>query len=768
MPGISVSKIPIPFRGAGGISWQTYWNTLISAIVEDAAPTHVVLTFPTAQPSLEASGLSAAIDGEASAISSASWTGTVLTVVLADTVVYGDTVVITLLATGGTATATNNTLADYYVRADGSNTSPYDTPAKAATQASTLINYLKTALDGSGAVVSIGSGTFNYVFLDNANLNNIKIVGVSQAATIISSTEHCLYNTSTSGALIKRMSLLPGAAAKNAIYASNTENEITFQDVNLISPIGHTTHLINNLGCKTIFRNVNIYSQANVGFAANLANDASADFINILNIAAEHSKGSGYFNVTCTGTVNFRKCNLLDSSDYGILFNAAGTYNVTDCIITGGYEVPTHAPIRRIAGTLTVSNTHVISSIHGAGSLWIDGDYTDGGGNLFTNINPKFKEYQRKGYILPRIDDPGNFAYAKSLGDLFSIYGYSGSYFTTIAQWISSNNAALREIVSDGNIEVGCHSYSHSDVSVTGKIFDVTKGAETITISRTTETIVLSGGGTVSGFKTKTLAAIKAELEGLGATVTGSAIYGTSAASGKIQSLSLGEVIADGSAVNQIDLLIDNTAATGFYKTELVDSKSYLADTIINGDGDVIDGQTGVKYVCRSFGAPYQNSSVDARLAAIASGYICASSESVLRAEYFNYVGNIDMYAITNIGISLVVGTTEETTRHNARVVAFLAAHTGLVIGIISHTASDASLEQWGWILEEWAAFENNINVLSYQLFRDEIFAAESGWTDDEDGTVSRIYTNGGGNYELEATSELIGAASDGGNIGAY
>jgi len=27
MPGISVSKIPIPFRGAGGISWQTYWST---------------------------------------------------------------------------------------------------------------------------------------------------------------------------------------------------------------------------------------------------------------------------------------------------------------------------------------------------------------------------------------------------------------------------------------------------------------------------------------------------------------------------------------------------------------------------------------------------------------------------------------------------------------------------------------------------------------------------------------------------------------------
>lgn len=109
MPGISVSKIPIPFRGAGGISWQTYWATLISATVENAAPTHVVLTFPTAQTSLGATDFTIA----GFTISSASWTGAVLTLVLSEAVlVFDGSLTITFITTGQTATVTNNVADD--------------------------------------------------------------------------------------------------------------------------------------------------------------------------------------------------------------------------------------------------------------------------------------------------------------------------------------------------------------------------------------------------------------------------------------------------------------------------------------------------------------------------------------------------------------------------------------------------------------------------------------------------------------------------------
>jgi hypothetical protein len=109
MPGISVSKIPIPFNKGGGISWSSYWATLISATVENAAPTHVVLTFPTAQTSLGATDFTIA----GFTISSASWTGAVLTLVLSEAVlVFDGSLTITFITTGQTATVTNNVADD--------------------------------------------------------------------------------------------------------------------------------------------------------------------------------------------------------------------------------------------------------------------------------------------------------------------------------------------------------------------------------------------------------------------------------------------------------------------------------------------------------------------------------------------------------------------------------------------------------------------------------------------------------------------------------
>lgn len=122
MPGISVSKICVPF-GGGGINWSSYWATLISATVENAAPTHVVLTFPAAQTSLGAADFTIA----GFTIASASWTGAVLTLVLLYPVTYfsGD-LTITFVTTSETATVTNNVAiantVGWYLLGDGSAT----------------------------------------------------------------------------------------------------------------------------------------------------------------------------------------------------------------------------------------------------------------------------------------------------------------------------------------------------------------------------------------------------------------------------------------------------------------------------------------------------------------------------------------------------------------------------------------------------------------------------------------------------------------------
>jgi len=94
--------------GASGINWSSYWATLISATVENAAPTDVVLTFPSEGTSV-ATDITCTVNGVARTVSSASWTGAVWTVVLASAIEYGDVVIMTFRLTN-TKTVTNNVL----------------------------------------------------------------------------------------------------------------------------------------------------------------------------------------------------------------------------------------------------------------------------------------------------------------------------------------------------------------------------------------------------------------------------------------------------------------------------------------------------------------------------------------------------------------------------------------------------------------------------------------------------------------------------------
>ena len=110
-------------QARGGSSWSSYWATLISATVENAAPTHIILTFPVAQTSLGASDFTIA----GFTVSSASWAGAVLTLVVTPAVLaYHRNLTITFVTTGETASVTNNvTMANtvgWYVAGDGSST----------------------------------------------------------------------------------------------------------------------------------------------------------------------------------------------------------------------------------------------------------------------------------------------------------------------------------------------------------------------------------------------------------------------------------------------------------------------------------------------------------------------------------------------------------------------------------------------------------------------------------------------------------------------
>jgi len=114
MPIISPTAIS-PHR-IGGKSWLRYWATLISATVENAAPTHVVLTFAAANTSVTSADF--AVTGFT--VASGSWTGAVFTLVLSSAVlIFDEDLTITFKSTN-TGTVTNN------VADDGNTVAWYD------------------------------------------------------------------------------------------------------------------------------------------------------------------------------------------------------------------------------------------------------------------------------------------------------------------------------------------------------------------------------------------------------------------------------------------------------------------------------------------------------------------------------------------------------------------------------------------------------------------------------------------------------------------
>ena len=92
--------------GGSSSSWSSYWNTLISATVENAAPTKVILTFSKANISLVTTDFT--IAGKTITLLERDATNKILTLTVSVAFVYGDTPVVTFVKTGGTANVTNN------------------------------------------------------------------------------------------------------------------------------------------------------------------------------------------------------------------------------------------------------------------------------------------------------------------------------------------------------------------------------------------------------------------------------------------------------------------------------------------------------------------------------------------------------------------------------------------------------------------------------------------------------------------------------------
>jgi hypothetical protein len=318
----------------------------------------------------------------------------------------------------------------------------------------------------------------------------------------------------------------------------------------------------------------------------------------------------------------------------------------------------------------------------------------------------------------------------------------------------STNYANYIAYAQSEGAEIGLHSYSHSDLSLANgtKIWDVTKAAETITIDRTAGTITLSGGGSVSSFKSKTLAAIKTELEGLGATVTGSAYYTAGqAVVGTIGETALGEVIASGSAVNVINLLVDATGATGYYKSEVADALTLL---------QAVTGTT-----IKSFAAPFggTNANLQQAVRTVSSGQLTSARNVAITGGTISmYLFNLYRYDTgcvlnTTVKTDSGMGSTTLNIKANINSLCSWSAEMGVNMAILAHNTSEMSVTEWGTILDQASLWTGKVQIGAQGTLIADII---SNGTDAGSGYTTRAWTDVA-NYMINSTSPCIGTGSN-------
>jgi hypothetical protein len=356
---------------------------------------------------------------------------------------------------------------------------------------------------------------------------------------------------------------------------------------------------------------------------------------------------------------------------------------------------------------------------------------------------PFTKKRKRTGIIIPCVDDTGAASYVQSLESTFAARGKRGSWFVSSVS-IPSYLSQIQSVNTNKIFEIGCHGYSHSYLNLTGNIYSITKVGATIDVDRDTDTITINPGGTVTGFKAKTLAAIQTELEGLGCTV------GTLTAG--LVNTSLGEIMADSSGAQASpytpQLLIDATGATGFFKTEVVDAKTIL-DTAIS---------TASTSFATPGGAATANVEAVVKLAGFAG---CRNVYDQADAEW--NLTLIDLFQLSHFGVSGFItysSATDAQVRARTRSICEMAASSGSIIFLLAHDATECTAAQWAIILDTIAEYsENDIKVMSMSDALN--YIKTSGlWSTADDRTYSRTWTDLT-DYHLLPLSPCINAGVD-------
>jgi hypothetical protein len=620
------------------------------------------------------------------------------------------------------------------------------TPQTAKKYAYSALNLCKAAAVVSGHKLYLANGTYlnDYISISNNNLGLLQIIGESRDGVIINPVTaiHAITSDGVpNGISISNLTAVAPLGSLG-LYLMNDSDNYSINNVRVKSGPNHTGTLVNFTGAANI--NVNgLLLEHNVPDAVDktvlkIAGDTSGILNNVcMSFPGQITRNGLWFD--STGAVHMTN-SLLGGGYNPILKQGSGALTGSNNVVFGPCTVYTTPTVTITAGTLATNHSIVLGPIHNLSNLYSGTPTEDTETIALRHMNPKYLPEGRRVYVIPCIDDQYSVNYAQALEALLAARGHKGTYFVETAAWNHANTHLYRNIISRGTLEIGIHSHSHSDMTFSGSIWAT---SASITIDRAANTIT-TPGGTVAGFKTKSLAEIRTELQSAPHNLTVSILsgkYETNIA-GAMDSHALGEVL--GSSVGtSVSILVDPTLAGGIFKSEVVDAKALL-ESIIKADGGYDD------FYATSWAYPFTRNNDNSRAALYAAGL------EVARGAKYQTLANYDILqgATFTAGI---IGADVAATKKNVAEMLANALYYGIPIFILGHSDSEIStIEPNGWeaILDAIEEFGDFVDVISAKELGNIVKAPP--WTHNA-GMCTRTYPSVS-NYRFQSTSPCIGA----------
>jgi hypothetical protein len=660
----------------------------------------------------------------------------------------------------------------YYVSASGSNTAPYDTWAKGAHALVTILNLMKNAganqrAEADTKCIYVAPGTYAVTISpDNVRESNTTFVGATgsspgdasenvKGTVIIAPTSDAAFYLSTPSVahdfMFKNCTMLH-PATKRGLYLCEG---LVLDNVDLTAAASTSIASINSNQAVTSFLIKRTRIRAGVANPIYIGNHAVSGNIEMSIIESMIGANSTLASTfDGTGTINIKRTSFLNSQAEALKQTRTGIVNIYDSVLASGVNGGNIATISNAGGGQINAYNNMIL---GRKLATIVSGLTTDSGNII-NVDPKFVGLARPGFVIPCVDE--TWPSAVALDSALGARGLKLTFCLWVSPWNSGDNAAVRTALANGNIEIASHSFSHPSATATtlgiltsssgtnpSYKLDLTAHTFSVKTDETTWDCVIDIGVN----NDKNFTAIIAEIR----TATSNHwnitydTFNSIAMTGNVKAFACNDTAGYIAIATHIALNLSGYTV-GFYKEEITDPKAYIADTIVNGAGNITDPQTGTTYVCNSYVAPGDRYDANYAAALKAAGFWGQRCGAVT----FGNVGNQDLFQINYIAIENLIGANDDDTKGTVRGLCFVAAASGVPIAIVAHTES---LATWTPILDALQECNNSglATVTSLQLVLQAL--RNSPWTyNGTTGISTRTFNYN--NYSLRPSSPGINA----------